>query len=148
MPRVFQRELHPDGFIGLWHITESEAFFQARMTLTDIENAQLNAFKGHRRVEWLAGRWLLHLMSGRAIRGACLKDEFGKPYLENSQYQISISHSREMASVIAAPKPVGIDIQGMVPKIQRLAPRFMNEDELESLGVEGRMEAHAHLLGG
>ena len=84
----------------------------------------IETIKGHRKLEWLASRWLLHLMSGRQIRGACLKDEFGKPYLVNSFYDISISHSRELVSVLAAPQAVGIDIQKIVGKIDSIAHKI------------------------
>ncbi|MBK8668950.1 MAG: 4'-phosphopantetheinyl transferase superfamily protein [Saprospiraceae bacterium] len=68
-------------------------------------------------------------MSERVIRGACLKDQYGKPYLKDSDYHISISHSSEYTAVIAAPVSVGVDIQVIVPKINRIAPRFVRDDE-------------------
>ena len=103
--------------------------------------------EGHRKLEWLAGRWLLHWMSGRSIRGACLKDEFGKPYLEDSKLHISISHSRKMVAVMAGPKAVGIDIQLIVPKITRLAHKFLNKKEAASIS-ENHSLAMLHIYWG
>ncbi|MFT5383434.1 MAG: 4'-phosphopantetheinyl transferase, partial [Saprospiraceae bacterium] len=114
MPLIFHRNLRSTGELGLWKIEEEEDFFMDKLTLLPLELDLINATKGHRKLEWLASRWLLHQMSGRDIRGACLKNEFGKPYLENSFFEISISHSRELVSVIAAPQAVGIDIQKLV----------------------------------
>ena len=86
-------------------------------------------------------------MSGRKKRGACIKDEHGKPYLENSLFEISISHSRDLAAVIAAPQAVGIDIQKIVSKIERIAHKFMREEEMASLQEETRLE-HLHVYWG
>ncbi len=140
MPLVSHRFLQPEGELGLWMIEETEAYFVKHLDLSNLEKIQLNAIKGHRRMEWLAARWLLHLMSGREMRGACLKDEHGKPYLQNSLYDISISHCRELAAVIAAPKLVGIDIQKIVPKILRIQEKFMHPKELDAVDEDTRIE--------
>ena len=121
MPLQFHRYLQPEGELGLWKIEESEVYFLEQLNLTPIEEDYIVQLKGRRRLEWLAGRLLLHRMSGRETRGACIKDEFGKPHLEGSAYEISISHSRELAAVVAAPRNVGVDIQKLVAKIERLA---------------------------
>ncbi len=147
MPLLFHRHLNPEGELGIWRITEDENFFLERLNLFPKEESALKTIKGHRRLEWLAGRWLLHLMSGRADRGACLKDEFGKPYLENSFYEISISHSREFTSVMASPRLVGVDIQKLVGKIERIAHKFMRLVEMECLDEKYRIE-HLHVFWG
>lgn len=102
---------------------------------------------GKRRIEWLAGRKLLHEMSGRETRGVCLKDEFGKPYLEDSDYHISISHSHELVAVAAAPVSVGVDIQYLVEKIGRIAHKFVREEEAATILPETRLE-HQHVIWG
>ncbi len=140
MPLVSHRFLQPEGELGLWMIAEKEAYFTKHLELSNLERIQLNAIKGHRRMEWLAARWLLHLMSGREMRGACLKDEYGKPYLANSAFDISISHCRELAAVIAAPKLVGVDIQKIVPKILRIQEKFMHPKELAAIEEDTKIE--------
>ncbi len=147
MALIFHRKLDLQAELGLWHIEESEAYFMERLSLSGVEAEFVQQIKGRRRLEWLAGRWLLHLMSGREERGACLKDEFGKPYLENSLFDISISHSREMTAVMAAPQAVGVDIQVLVSKIERLAHKYMRPEELESLVPATRLE-HLHIYWG
>ncbi len=147
MPLLFHRYLQPEGELGLWRIEETEDFFLDRLDLSSVEEAYIEKMKGHRKLEWLAGRWLLHQMSGRSFRGACLKDEFGKPHLEGSLFDISISHSREMASVMAAPRSVGVDIQKLVGKIERLAHKYMRPEELASLQAATRLE-HLHVYWG
>lgn len=139
MPILFQKEFIPDGELGLWKIEEEESFFLERLQLTEEECTVLEKFKGQRRKEWLAGRFLVHYLSGRKERAACLVDSYGKPYLKNSLFEISISHSRDVAAVIAAPRLVGIDIQKLVPKIERISSKFLSREELECISDKTRL---------
>jgi 4'-phosphopantetheinyl transferase len=147
MPLLHTNSVEPDGVLGIWEITEPESYFLQRMQLQPSEVKQLAQLKGMRRQEWLAVRFLLHTLSGRAIRGACLKDEFGKPYLENSEFQISMSHTKNAAAVIASSRPVGIDIQQIVPKISNIAYKFMRPEEMNALNAKGRIQ-HLHIYWG
>jgi len=147
MPLFLHKSLPKKGELGLWKIVEEEAFFLEQLDLSTEEEAQINTIKGRGRLEWLASRWLLHIMSGRVRRGVCLKDEFGKPYLEGSSFQISISHSWGIAAVMAAPYAIGLDIQKFVPKISRIAHKFMRVEETESLEEATRLE-HLHIYWG
>ncbi|MEL6922541.1 MAG: 4'-phosphopantetheinyl transferase superfamily protein [Bacteroidota bacterium] len=149
MPKIFHRQLRPPfiGELGLWQISEPEVFFLEQLNLTKVEENEIAALKGHRRLEWLSGRLLLHDMSGRAVRGACLKDEFGKPYLLDSPYHISISHSNNIVAIIASPRSVGIDVQKLVGKIERIAHKYMRPEEMESLHDKTRLE-HLHVYWG
>jgi len=126
MPLILQENLTSGFELGLWEIQEKEIWFAEQLNLTDGEEEWLSTIQGHRKLEWLAGRWLLHWLSGRDERGACYKDEFGKPYLADSKFQISISHSRKMVSVVAGPRPVGVDVQQIVSKISRLKDKFVS----------------------
>ncbi len=147
MAVVYQKYLPKDVEIFIWRIEEPASFFLNKLRLSSKEKAQIAGLRGKRKLEWLASRYLLHLMSGRAVRGACIKDEFGKPHLENSDYHISFSHSSDLVTVIASPFVVGIDIQHFVGKIDRIAHKFMNENEKKSL-TAGSELAHLHVYWG
>ncbi len=147
MPLYHHRHLEPAGELGLWKIGEEERWFREQLLLSPAELRQLSHISGRKRVEWMAVRHLVHVMSGRDERGAFLKDEYGKPHLEGSAWQISISHSDSMAAAIAAPRLVGVDIQHLVEKIYRLAPRFMRPEETSSLQAAHRLE-HIHVYWG
>ena len=145
MPLFFRKYLVPEGEVGIWEIQEEEDFFLKRLILTKKEKKYLKQIKGEgRRLQWLSSRYLLHYLSGRKVRGTLYKDEFGKPYLNDSPYDISLSHSHEMAAVMGAPTSVGIDIQYFVPKITRLAHKYMRHEEFESLEEATRLE-HLHV---
>ena len=92
--------------------------------------------------EWASARYLVHKLSGRSERAICKKDEFGKPYLEDSNYCISISHSQNRTAVIAAPYNVGIDIQEIVPKMDRIAKKFMRDDEWSFMPINSLDSMH------
>ena len=148
MPLLSHTTLSPAGELGIWQTTEPEAYFRERLPLTPEEAAYIDGIPGAgRRREWLASRYLLHKMSGRAVRGVVFKDRFGKPHLENSAWQISISHTRDRVAVMAHPRRCGVDIQVLVPKIERLAPKFMRPEELASLTPTTRLE-HLHVYWG
>ena len=137
MPILVHKSIEPAGEIGIWSLVESEEHFLHRMDLISEERKMLGAIRSRsRRREWLASRMLLHEMSGRKTRGPCLKDEYGKPFLESSDWHISMSHSAGLAAVIASPHLVGVDIQRFVEKIGRIKNKFLNQDELDSISTD------------
>lgn len=129
MPLIFTSGLNTQGVLGVWRVDENEAFFQDRLMITDAEQMEIDNIGPRKRKEWFSSRYLLHFLSERTVRGACLKDTFGKPYLENSDHYISISHSYDYTAVIASTSVVGIDIQVQVEKIERISPKFVSETE-------------------
>ena len=140
MPVYFKKSLESGGEIGIWQITEDSEYFERRMDLFPEEKKNLEELHPKKKKEWLAARFLLHLMSGTKIRSACIKDEFGKPYLKGSQLNISMSHSFDKAAVIVSPKSCGIDIQLKVPKIERIVYKFLSQEEFDQIGHEDRLE--------
>lgn len=147
MPLKLYNKIEPEGELGIWNIHEDEEYFRSKLDLTISETDYFQKLKGRRKVEWLAVRYLLHFMSGRKNRGAVIKDKFGKPHLENSDWHISISHTDGKAAVVASPKLVGIDIQKFVERIDRIAHKFMREEESASLNKVTRLE-HLHIFWG
>jgi 4'-phosphopantetheinyl transferase len=135
------------GELGLWLIEEEEDWFLERLSLSESEATRLQSLKGRKRVEWLAVRLLVHSMSGRVIRGPLVKDEFGKPHLQASPFQLSISHSRKLAAAIAAPYSVGIDIQQIVPRIERIKHKYMSKKEIANLQSDNYL-AQLHIYWG
>lgn len=146
MPLFYQYNKPPDFEIAIWQIAEPETWFLEKLKLDEVEKAQLAIIKGHRRLEWLAARYLLSQMLGNTS-GAMVKDEYGKPHLQHLPLHISLSHSHGLAAVIVTNQPTGVDIQKLVPKIERIAHRVMREEELASLEDSTRLE-HLHVYWG
>ncbi len=130
MPLFFEQCVPHNGVLGIWQISENEEYFFERLNLAESERYILQKIKGEgRRIQWLAVRYLLHHLTGREERATVLKDKFGKPYILESTHFISISHSNDMAAVVASDVPCGIDIQFPVDKIARIMPRFCSPEE-------------------
>ncbi|HPK10217.1 MAG TPA: hypothetical protein PK147_02025 [Saprospiraceae bacterium] len=135
MPLLLKKYFEPDIELGLWQVTEPVSFFEERLPLYEAEKEEIAPLNSRKLLEWYSSRYLLHLMSGREIRGACLKDSYGKPYLQGSEYHISMSHSGNICAVVASKLNVGIDVQVVVEKIDRIKSKFLNEIELNELGI-------------
>ena len=148
MPLLLYKHIKNEAELGLWDIQEPQSFFLYRLKPKGEEKAQLDQLTGKsRRLEWMAVRWLLHKMSGRRKRSICVKDEYGKPHLIDSDHEISFSHSKQLVTVIASRFTCGVDIQNITPSVERIAEKFMREEELKSLKKKTRLE-HLHVYWG
>lgn len=87
-----------------------------------------------RNIHWLATRLLIQEMikvPGRTDQLRLFKDSNGKPYLSDSRFDITLSHSGDFAAVLISHGPaVGIDIEKISPRIEKIAHKFVNETEL------------------
>ena len=136
-------EINEDDLqLGIWQISEPESYFLEAMGLSIEENLELNRMQGQRRLHWLASRIIFKSFDVGDDRYKIIKDNYGKPYLINTIGHISISHSHDHAAAIfSKSRPVGIDIQKMVDKIERIAPKFMSEHEMNELDSANKLEA-------
>lgn len=131
MPNLLYRHPFQDAIFGIWQISEPEAFYRQDFPISEQEFLELAHLKGIRRMEWLAARWLLHQYTGAAIRLPLAKDAFSKPFFpEHRHLSCSLSHSHGIVgALLAREAPVGCDIQVIVPKMDKLAHKFMHPDE-------------------
>jgi 4'-phosphopantetheinyl transferase len=161
MPLLLSAHPLPDAAFGLWQIAEREDFFRADLPLSAAEEAELAQHRiPLRRLEWLAGRWLLHRLTGAPQRLPLAKDAFSKPFFpENQQLACSLSHSQgtvgalvfeQKPSNLASkngqlttdnpnPSSIGCDIQRLTHKMPRIAPKFLSASE--KWWLESRPEA-------
>jgi 4'-phosphopantetheinyl transferase len=145
LPLIINHISEKNGRLGVWHITEEADFFMEKRAFSEVEQAELAPQKGQRRLEWLAVRHLLGELTGETTH--LVKDKFGKPFLQDSDYQISLSHTKDWVAAIVSPKPVGIDIQVLTPKLEGMAWRVMNTEKFNSLDPNNRL-AHLHVYWG
>jgi 4'-phosphopantetheinyl transferase len=148
MSLEYRTNIEPKGNLAIWKIEEEETFFLEQLHLSPEEQQQLDQIRGKRRLEWLASRHLVHLLSERESRGTILKNEYGKPFLQHSVWHISMSHTLDYAAVIAAPFDVGVDIQRIVQSIERIRHKFMNQDEIELLRHDDNDLYRMHVIWG
>jgi|GEM_PF-1563768 len=87
---------------------------------------------GKRERENRAEQQLLSRMLG-GDTGLC-HDEHGKPFLSASEQHISISHSnRWLAVALSETENIGIDIEELQPRLERVKHMFLSDAELSAL---------------
>ncbi|WP_423146751.1 4'-phosphopantetheinyl transferase family protein [Rubrolithibacter danxiaensis] len=140
MSLVYRKELDKTTAFGLWKIEETEEELLSQLQLKEHETDYLETLNGGKRhLHWLSTRVLLRKMLGDPAYIDCRIDEHGKPFLTNFPYHISLSHSFEYAAVmISEDKEVGIDIEQIRNKIEKIANKFMTDAELEFICEEQR----------
>jgi phosphopantetheinyl transferase len=142
MPLTFLENINTDTAIGLWKITESPEDLMARLQLKEHELKLLSSLsKEKRNLHWLATRVLLRKMLNTKQYIDCQADENGKPILINHPHHISLSHSYEYAAVmVSKTKKVGIDIEIIKEKIERVKNKFLNNQELSFINPDHQIE--------
>lgn len=117
--------------LGIWRVTEELSEMESRLSLSRSDKSKFEKITHQQKQkQFLATRLLINEFAPN------IKVEYketGKPYLSNSNENISISHSHDLISVIISPKPCGIDIEKISEKPWRLQERFLNKDELFKL---------------
>jgi 4'-phosphopantetheinyl transferase len=117
--------------ICLWKITEHECDF--RLPIKADESKQTG-----RNRQWLAGRAALDALD--IDLSQVVKDDFGKPYLRGQGKHISMSHCNQYAAAITSKALVGIDVEEITPRIERISKRFVHDDEWEFIDDKSRLQ--------
>src|SRR5213593_4162170 len=92
MPLFFVKDIDPLTRLGIWKIEEDEAFFRAAVL------PQRNVSHPHKKLQHLAGRYLLKVLFPDFPVSLILVADTRKPYLENEAYHFSISHCGDFAA--------------------------------------------------
>lgn len=118
--------------LGSWEINEDLESLKSMVRLDPDEIDRINNFKSHaRRLEYLSVRVLLKNMIGRNAR--IIYDHTNKPFIKDNSYQISISHSYKLTSILlSTTNKVGIDLEFMSHRISKISHKFINQDEVIS----------------
>ena len=142
MGLIHYEEFDPETKLGVWDIEEDEEFLLSRLTLSEEERAFLSGLQSKQRyLHWLGSRVLLKELLQDDQFVDMQVDEFGKPKLINFPYHVSISHSFDYAAVIMSRDYlVGVDVELIHPKIERVAHKFMLREELDNLSYEEEVE--------
>jgi 4'-phosphopantetheinyl transferase EntD len=129
MPLILKEKFEKDCLFGIWEITETYEELLAEVHLFPGERERLNKFRSDaRKVEFLSVRILLKALIG--VCGPIVYSDQNKPYLHQMESRISISHSRNLTSIILSKsKKIGIDLEYMSHKISKVKHKFINEDE-------------------
>ena len=118
-----------EATIGLWEMVDGEFDSCTDDYLRGAIGEAEKRYKSNaRRMEYICERALLKdMMNGRIEN--IFHNEDGKPILNNG-LNISISHTRGyIAIILSETKNVGIDIEYVSDRVEKIASRFMREDE-------------------
>lgn len=133
-----------DLTVGVWKVDETVEQLRSMFHQFSIYEEGFARFSAEKRkLEWLAVRVLLKELLGEEKKILYLPS--GKPYLEDRSSFISFSHTHGYVAVAVHPyAEVGIDIEQYGTRVQRLASRFIREDE--QISVASGNEIYALLL--
>lgn len=124
MPLFFQHQINESSKIAIWHITEDESFFAKQVPL------QSNITHPHKRLQHLAGRYLLKFLFSDFPYEELQIADTRKPFLPAEQYHFSISHCGAYAAAIASSTDrVGIDIEIPSEKVRKISHKFIHSAE-------------------
>jgi len=133
MALYLKKELDDDARIYVWEITETEEELMATTAVPDNELEELSYTKSEaRRKEKLAERALLNeIFPEKLYLG---HHDNGKPYLQNTAIEISISHTNRFVAILLSPdENLGIDIESLDRDFSAVEKKALSEDELEDL---------------
>jgi len=125
MPLFYQHNINASTKLGIWHITESEDFFLEQVTL------QQAISHPHKRLQHLAGRFLLRFLFPGFPHDLIEIASTHKPYLADEAFHFSISHCGDYAAaIVSSTNRVGIDIEIPTPKVDRVRHKFLHVQEM------------------
>jgi phosphopantetheinyl transferase len=125
VPLFYQQDINPATKLGIWKIDEPEDFFLARVSL------QRGITHPQKRLQHLAGRFLLPYLFPDFPEQEIVIADTRKPFLPGEQYHFSISHcGGYAAAIVSSTHRVGIDIEMITPRVERIKHKFLHADEL------------------
>jgi 4'-phosphopantetheinyl transferase len=143
---IFKKEVEEDCHLGIWEITED---YDTLLSNVNLDESELLTVKGfcnqNRKLEWLSVRSLLsNMINDNKIK--IIYNEQHKPFLADGSYRISISHSKNLTSVLLSKKKrVGIDLEYMSHKIKDISFKFINENEHIENGTADHRKFHLYI---
>lgn len=124
MPLFYQQDINETTRLGIWRITETEDFFLREVPL------QREITHPHKRLQHLAGRFLLRILFPDFPYALIRIADTRKPFLENEAYHFSISHcGNYAAAIVSSTDRVGIDVEEPTPKMQKIRGKFLQSSE-------------------
>ncbi len=128
MALFYQHNISETTRLGIWHIEEPEQFFVEKVPL------QRSITHPHKRLQHLAGRYLLKTLFPDFPYELIAIADTKKPYLANDAYHFSISHCGDYAAaIVSSAERVGIDIEIPTYKVERIRHKFLHPQELQIL---------------
>lgn len=152
MPLHSLQHLSPTAVLGLWHLTETATELWPQLPQPEAYQRLLPATADPvRQSQWLAGRALVHALAPALVADVPVdlllqNDATGRPWLAGATpgLTVSLSHSGAwVAAVLACGGRVGVDVEMIRDKAQRLAAKFLALPERAAAEVAGHAAPEA-----
>jgi phosphopantetheinyl transferase len=120
----FQQNINQSSKLAIWKIDEPELFYTELVTIsTTISHP-------HKRLQHLAGRYLLPFLFADFPHNSIEIAETRKPFLPTAEFQFSISHCADFAAAIVSKnKAVGIDIEMITERVHKIKHKYLHATE-------------------
>jgi phosphopantetheinyl transferase len=137
MPLVYQQNINEMTKIGVWHIIESESFFLQKVT------ASRSISHAKKRLQHLAGRYLLKEMDDAFSDLKIELNENNKPFIRDASHFFSISHCGDfVVAIINTTQNIGVDIEFPSDKILNIKHKFITETEANLIATVSELPSH------
>ena len=140
MPIVFTRTIAPGSLLAVWHATEDAETLLGQLDLDPEDETICASIRNrNRKLQWLGCRMALsHLLQTPKV--GIRYTEYGKPLLVSDRAHLSFAHSGSYAAAICSTTSiVGIDLEQVREKINRVADRFLTPHELSLVSGPDRL---------
>lgn len=146
MPKVWLQSGENYSII-VWHSTEPIEELLENARLSESEYTKWRAFLSNaRKREWLTVRNAVRILIPGNPQNVIHYDENGKPKL--TYKSISISHSNDFIAVMISEKEnIGIDIEEIGTRIERLSQKFLSVNE-KQYGYSSKHIEKLHVMWG
>lgn len=128
MPLFFKKDINRDTKLGIWALGEEEDFFK------DMVPQHRAVTHPHKRLQHLAGRFLLKYLYPYFPSELIQIADTRKPFLADETFHFSISHcGNYAAAIVSRTHRVGIDIEIPDEKVRRIQHKFISIAELDDI---------------
>ncbi|MFN3850742.1 MAG: 4'-phosphopantetheinyl transferase family protein [Spirosomataceae bacterium] len=134
--KKYENEVH----LAVWQITESHDELLSLLPSTILTDAELASIAHpQKQVEFFCSRLCISYLAkqiGFRYLGI-KKDEYGKPFLVGSDWQMSLTHTTKFVAVVMHPtKSLGIDLEKPNPKLLKIGNRLFSDNEMDFVGYD------------
>lgn len=124
MPLYFQQDINEFTRLGVWQIVESVNYFQQKVTF------RYPVTQNQQQLQHLAAGYLLPILCPDFPYESIASPALQKPFIPGNPYFFSLSHcTGYAAAIVSSTDAVGIDIESISPRVQRIRHKFLSREE-------------------
>jgi len=139
VPIYYQQNINDFTQLAVWLIEEPEWFFTQKVSV------QQTVSHPHKRLQHLAGRYLLPYLFPEFPTDLIEIADTRKPFLPNDVFHFSISHcGNYAAAIVSSSERVGIDVELVTHRVVKIQHKFLHPTELTDWQIETLTESEKY----